>query len=142
MKKLRLDTEYDYGFELYGVATATKEYKLAWLLNKLLKFRLVKQTDLCYQLQGHVRFLISNYQYHTEHSVVRLFRNKALDSNPARGTFLLPDIKEFDYIVQVAGALKDFCSQELVDKLHLNPVVQHVKKIDPLTLYNKDNLIF
>ena len=42
MKKRRLDAEIDFTFTLFGLITALKEYKLAWLLNSRLDIQLDK----------------------------------------------------------------------------------------------------
>lgn len=138
MQTLQLDIEYDYEFDLYGVTTSVKEYKLAWALNKLLGFRLKKQQDLCYESEQREHMIISNYEYITDHSVVRLLRNKALGMK----AFLLPELKEYDYVLQITGALQQLYPQELVNKLLRIPLVQYVKQFDPLTLKLKENLIF
>ncbi|AKD03480.1 IPExxxVDY family protein [Pontibacter korlensis] len=142
MRTHRLNIEYDYSFDLYGLVTSVKDYKLAWVLNRLLDLRLTKQKDLCYDLFGKDRLLISNFQYITEYSEVRLFRNRALGSPTLRKPFLLPDIKEYDYVLQITGAMQQLHPQELTKKLLRVPLVQYVKKFDPLTLKFKENLIF
>jgi hypothetical protein len=138
MKTLRLDVKYDYDFDVYGVVSSIKEYKLAWTLNKLLGFRLKKQQDLCYDLMEQERMVISNYEYITDHSVVRLLKNKAM----CMKAFLLPEIKEYDYVLQLSGALQQLHPQEFISRLLQTPLVQYVKQIDPLTLKLKENLIF
>ncbi|MCJ8166512.1 IPExxxVDY family protein [Pontibacter sp. E15-1] len=138
MQTLQLDIEYDYDFEVYGVTASVKEYKLAWALNKLLGFRLIKQEDLCYEIVQQERLIISNYEYITDHSVVRLLKNKALGMK----AFLLPELKEYDYVLQITGPLLQLYPQELINKLLRIPLVQYVKHFDPLTLKLKENLIF
>ncbi|PRY13215.1 hypothetical protein CLV24_106130 [Pontibacter ummariensis] len=142
MKVFRLDIAPCYDFDVYGVAATVKEYKLAWALNRLLGTQLTKQQDLCYDIFGKERLIISNYKYITPHSEVRLFRNKAMGTSTLKKPFLLPDIKEYEYVLQVTGAIRQLYPQELMSKLLRIPLVQHVKKFDPLTLKFKENLIF
>lgn len=142
MKTHRLHIEYDYSFELYGLVTSVKDYKLAWALNRLLGLDLAKQQDLCYDLAGKDRLLISNFQQVTEHCEVRLFRNRALGSPTLKKPFLLPDIKEYDFLLQITGAMQQLHPQEIIQKLLRVPLVQYVKQFDPLTLKFKENLIF
>ena len=142
MKTLRLDLDYEYDFELYGLVSSSKEYALAWALNKNFNFRLIKQKDLCFDFISKGRLVISNYLHRTEHYTVRLFRNKSVDLSTLKKPFLVPDIKEYDYVVQISGAFDRFCQQELMHKFNLVPLVQYVKKFDPNTLQFKDNLIF
>ena len=142
MKTLRLDIDYEYDFDLYGVVSPAKDYKLAWALNNILDLRLSRQKDLCYDLFGKDRLIISNYQYITDHSMVRLFRNKALVATTLKKPFLLPDIKEYDYVIQIAGAMRQLYPQEFIKSILKTQLVQYVKQFDPLTLKFKENLLF
>ena len=138
MQALQLYIEYDYDFDLYGLVVAAKEYKLAWALNRLLGFRLKKQQDLWYGLSGPERVIISNFEYITDHYVVRLLKNRALE----RKAFLLPELKRYDYVLQLTGTMRQLYPQEFVNRLRSLPLSQGVKQIDPLTLKLKEHLIF
>jgi hypothetical protein len=142
MKTLRLDLDYEFDFDLYGVVSSSKEHTLAWALNKYFNLRLIKQKDLCYDYINKGRLVISNYLHHTEHYTFRLFRNKSVDLCTLKKPFLVPDIKDYDYIIQISGALSQLCPQELMKKLNLVPLVQYAKQFDPNSLQFKDNLIF
>jgi len=142
MKTLRLDLDYEYDFELYGIVSSSKEYTLAWALNKYFKFRLIKQKDLCFDFISKGRLVISNYLHTTDHYAIRLFRNKSVDLSTLKKPFLVPDIKEYDYVVQISGDHEHFNAQELMQKFNLVPLMQYVKKFDPASLQFKDNLIF
>lgn len=142
MKTLRLDIAYEYDFDLYGLVSTVKEHKLAWAINKLLRFRLVKQKDLCYDLIGQGRIMISNYEYITDYNVVRLLKNRAVGAAPVKKPFLLPELEEYDYVLQINGPLQQSYPQVFIKELLRIPLVQYVKQFDPLTLKLKDNLIF
>ncbi|MCC9136213.1 IPExxxVDY family protein [Pontibacter silvestris] len=142
MKTLSLDVEYDYNFDLYGMVSSGKDYKLAWSLNKLLGLHLTKQQDLIYNLFDKEQLVISNYEHSSEHSVVRLFCNRALGTSTLKKPYLLPDIKEYDYLLQITGALQELCTQDFITNLLRIPLVQYIKKFDPLTLKFKENLLF
>ncbi|MFC5271484.1 IPExxxVDY family protein [Adhaeribacter terreus] len=142
MKTLRLDLDYEYDFELYGIVSSSKEYTLAWAMNQYFNLRLIKQKDLCFDFISKGRLVISNYLHRTEHYSIRLFRNKSVDLSTLKKPFLVPDIKEYDYVVQISGAFDRFCPQELLRKFNMVPLVQYVKQFDPNALQFKDNLIF
>ncbi len=142
MKTLLLDIAYDYDFDLYGVVSSSKEYKLAWALNKVLGLRLTKQQDLCYELSGRQRLLISNFEQSTDHSTIRLLRNKAAGLCTLDKPYLLPEIKEYDYILHITGALQQLSPRELMQQLTRLPLVQYVKQFDPIKLKYKEYLIF
>jgi hypothetical protein len=46
MKKNKLIIEYEFDFELFGMSTAAKGYKLAWEINRVLGIHFVKKDDL------------------------------------------------------------------------------------------------
>jgi hypothetical protein len=142
MRSLHFEIEYNYDFDLFGVVSPIKDYKLAWIMNKLFDFRLSKQQDLYYDLKGKERLIISNYQHVTDHKVIRLFKNRALGASTLKKPFLLPDIKEYDYVLQISGAMQQFHIQEFISSLLNTSLVQYVKQFDPLTLKFKENLIF
>jgi hypothetical protein len=141
MKTLRLDIDYDFDFEVFGVVSSSKEYKLAWALNKYLNLRLVKQTDLCLDFINQGRLVISNYLFLTEGSSFRLFRNKSVELSTLKKPYLVPDISKYDYVVQVNGLLCDY-RQDLLQRINKVPFVQYVQHFDPITLKFKENLIF
>jgi len=142
MKTFKLEVEYDYDFDLFGLVSSSKEYKLAWALNKYFNLRLVKQQDLSYDFLQKGRLVISNYLHTTEHNSFRLFRNKSVDLSTLKKPFLVPDIKEYDYIFQITGIFSDFYQQELLNRFKLIPIVQYAKKFDPNSLRFKENLMF
>lgn len=142
MKNFYLDTDYEYDFDLYGLVSSGKDYTLAWWLNKLFSLHLTKQKDLCYTLPGREQLLVSNYEFCSEYSSIRLFRNKALGTTTLRKPYLLPDIKEYDFVLQINGSLPEMYPQNFVNMLLHIPLVQYVKQFDPLTLKFKENLIF
>ena len=46
MKKSKLVIEYEYDFDLLGLTSTARGYKLAWEINQALHVQLVKQPDL------------------------------------------------------------------------------------------------
>ncbi len=142
MKTLCLDLEYDYDFELFGLVSSSREHKLAWALNKYLRIRLVKQKDIYFDFLNKGRLVISNYLHCTEYSTFRLLRNKSADLSTLKKPFLAPDIKEYDYLLQINGEVNDNWRQNLNSTFKLVPLIQYVKKFDPNTLKFKENLMF
>ncbi|AMM51637.1 hypothetical protein TH61_11260 [Rufibacter sp. DG15C] len=141
MKSLKLDVDYDYDFDLYGVVSSSKEHTLAWALNKSFRLRLIKQADLCIDFLNKGRLVISNYLHSAEHGSLRLFRNRSVAMSTLPAPFLVPDIKEYDYLIQVTGSLDSF-QEQLLHKLHAVPLVQYVRSFDPNSLRHRENLLF
>jgi hypothetical protein len=143
MKTLHLDIEYDFGFALFGLVASCRDYKMAWSLNRILGLNLTRQKELCYEMPDRQKMFISHYEHMDEHSVVRLFRNKALGTPTVKKPFMLPDIKDYDYILQITGALQQYLKpQELIGRLQNLTLVQYTKQFDPLTLKHKEHLLF
>ncbi|WP_370539754.1 IPExxxVDY family protein [Algoriphagus sp. Y33] len=46
MKKAKLLIEHTYDFELLGLVSPVKDYKMAWLINRELDLNLIKYDDL------------------------------------------------------------------------------------------------
>ena len=46
MKKKKLVVDYEIDFDLFGLISTVKDYKLAWLLNKHLSIHLTREEDL------------------------------------------------------------------------------------------------
>ncbi|MBD1397928.1 IPExxxVDY family protein [Pontibacter sp. JH31] len=143
MKTLQLEMDYDFGFALFGVVSPCRDYKMAWSLNRLLGLNLIRQNELCYEMPDRQKLLIANFEHNDGHSTVRLFRNKALGSSTLKRPFLLPDIKEYDYVLQITGALQQYLNpQDLMGRLQRLTLIQYAKQFDPLTLKHKEHLLF
>jgi len=141
MKNFTLDVEYDYDFKLFGLVSSSKEYKLAWHISKFLNIRLIKQQDLVYDFLNKGRLVISHYLYRTEHSTFRLLRNKSMVLGTLKKPFLLHEIKDYDYIVQISGLMADEYLDEIKEKLRSLATIQYLKEFDPVSFQYKDNLL-
>src|SRR5690606_17655329 len=97
--------------------STAKEYKLAWAVNYLLKFRLIKNADLTIDFKDGKSLVISNYIYKTENSTLRLFKNKSVDNGFLAQGHLLPELKNFDYIIYIQGFEDSFLPEELLRQL-------------------------
>ncbi|SNR69156.1 MULTISPECIES: IPExxxVDY family protein [Hymenobacter] len=142
MKTLTLDVEYDCEFDLFGLVSSTREHTLAWTLNRALHLRLVKQQDLIYDLLSRGRLVISNYLHVTEHFTLRLLRNRSIDPSALKKPFLAPDIKEYDYLLQVSNGTGPLAPEALLGSLAGLPEVQLISQFDPNDLKFKENLLF
>ncbi|KAA9332211.1 IPExxxVDY family protein [Hymenobacter busanensis] len=142
MKTFTLDCDFDCDFDLFGVVSSSRDHKLAWALNQALRLRLVKQQDLIYDLLNRGRLVISNYLHATETATLRLLRNRSVDPSPLKKPFLAPDIKEYDYLIQVTNGTGALDADELMAQLSNLPLVQYVCRFDPNALKFKENFQF
>ena len=60
---LTLDAEYDCDFALFGLVSSTRDYTLAWALNRGLRLRLVRQPDFVLNLVQQGPLAFSYYLY-------------------------------------------------------------------------------
>ena len=66
MIKNYFDDIYDINYDLFGIVSNIKEYKLAWILNKIFFIDLVKIDDLIIKKHNRKAFQISNYFYQSD----------------------------------------------------------------------------
>ncbi|RZK37258.1 MAG: IPExxxVDY family protein [Hymenobacter sp.] len=139
---LTLDAEYECDFALFGLASSTRDYTLAWDLNRGLRLRLVRQPDFVLNLVQQGPLAFSYYLYAHETLTLRLFRNRAVLPSALVKPFLAPDIREYDYLLQVQGGADELAGTELLDRLTALPTVKYASELDPYELKYKENLIF
>jgi hypothetical protein len=140
VKKNKLIIDYDYDFDLIGLISPLKEYRIAWLMNQGLKIHLVKNEDIELEFIDNNIF-ISNFNYSTGSSRLRLIRNKTIVGDNQM-IYLLPEMKEFDYLIMISGEGDSFQSDDLVNFLKIMEGVQYVTMVDVSKLKSKENLIF
>ncbi len=139
MKKKKLEIDYSYDFELLGLSSVAKGFKLAWEINSLLHSQLKKVDDLVIDQGNEVACSYSCFQQETSYNVLRLFRNKPNESDQTRH-FLVPEHPHFDFIVMIQGDELD--SKRLHKELKTIPSIELVAFIPLATCKQKDNFIF
>src|SRR5690554_6473063 len=142
VKKTKLFVPYEYEFDLIGITTTVKEYKLAWSINNLLNIRLVKDKDLEIAFKNDTFVVISNFIYETENSVLRLLKNKSFGQGAGSHGYLVPELKDFDYIVLISGFEDTFSTEELIQKFRTLSEIDFLQKINVDQLKSRENLIF
>lgn len=142
MKKLRLDHEFHYDFSLIGITCTIKEYKLAWKLNHLLEIQMHKEKDIEIEFIKNKKLVISNYLFETENSQIRLLKNKSSEEDSDQSAYLMPELKEFDYLLMVKGFEDTFSLVGLKGLIASIPEVLYSKIFSIDSLKSKENLIF
>ena len=141
MKTFILDVEYECDFALFGLVSSTRDYTLAWTLNRALRLRLVKQPELLLNLLSRGRLVFTHYLHTTESFSFRLLRNRSVAPSALKKPFLAPDIKEYDYLLAVSNGTGALADEELLEQLTALEAVQYACQFDPNTLKYKENLI-
>lgn len=142
MKSSKLIVDYDYDFEVLAIISSVKDYKLAWAINKSLHINLCKTSDICLDFVKEGRLLISNFIFETEYTTFRLLRNKSYEFTKIHKPYLLPELKEYDYLIMISGEYTSLNAENTLDKIKHLPVIEYIKLLDVQNLKSKENLIF
>jgi hypothetical protein len=137
-RKKHLDVVFDYDFELFGVTSVAKPFKLAWAINQALSVRLVKQEDLAVAFEHAQAF--SHHMHQTHATTLRLIRNRPLEGEHA-AALLVPELPHVDYFFYRQG-LEEYDNKRLQEVLKGIPSIQLVSFLPLATLKNKDLFIF
>jgi hypothetical protein len=139
MKKSKLVIEYEYNFELIGITTTARGYKLAWELNQRLDIHLVKQPDLVVGFKNNEEKAFSFYAFETPLNRLKVFKNKPSDQDSGK-YFLIPEFPHYDFII--LAAMEEHSHQALIDLIKSIPSVQLAASIPMEGLKSKSNFIF
>lgn len=142
MVKNKLVIEYKYDFDLYGIISASRDYKLAWLINQKLGLRLVKEEDIRIAFLNDEELVISNYLFATEHAQFRLLKNKSEERKFEALRYLIPELNRFDYLIMKSGNIADTGKADWLTKIQQIKEIQYVTALDITKLKSRENLIF
>jgi len=142
IKKNKLEVFYEYDFQLIGLVCSLKEYKLAWLLNKELDVKLIKQPDIAFEFLNLGTFAISNFIFTTENGTLRLLKNKAYEYEHVKSPFLIPELKEYDYFLKLESMEVHLPSERILEILKNVKQIIFIKDLAINDLKSKENLIF
>jgi hypothetical protein len=140
MKKAKLHVEPTFDFELLGIVSPIRDYRMAWLVNKELELNLVKADDLELEFLSAEKLEISQYFLSLPHGFIQLLKNKALNSSEQLA-YLIPELKNLDYFLLVQDETDQLELSNFMEKLSQNPLVQSIVRIDISKLKSKENLL-
>jgi hypothetical protein len=142
MKKNKLIVNYGYDFELLGIISPVKDYKIAWAINIALHIKFKKNNDLKIEFINDKPLIISNYTFETENSLLRLLKNKCQEVTETSYSYLLPELKNFDYFLKIEDEANTFDQSQIIKRIKSLPLIQYITPIDTTKLKSKENLIF
>ena len=140
MKKAKLQIEPAFDFELLGIVSPIREYRMAWLVNQELDLNLVKADDLELEFLNADKLEIAQYFLSLPHGFIQLLKNKAINSTQQLA-YLIPELKNLDYFLLVQDETEELDLINFVKKLSQNPLVQSIVRIDISKLKSKENLL-
>ncbi|MFC2151389.1 IPExxxVDY family protein [Bacteroidota bacterium] len=114
----KLEFSFENDFALVGIASHENDYRLSWAINKSLDLGFVKTDDLAVDHPKHkITINYSMYNYDDANNYV----NYSLISNKSDKGFLLPEMKNIDFILRISGT---------PDTNLVNNILTKLKKID------------
>lgn len=141
-KKNRLASDYPFDFELIGIVSSVKEYKLAWHLNQLPEFHLVKAEDVKIEFSDNKLIRVSNLKDENEFRRAYLLKNKLVTSNSSINQYLLPELQQFDYLLKLSSQTQENWASEINEKLKFIETIDYSLVVDITKIKLKDNLLF
>lgn len=140
MKKSKLVIDYEFDFELLGLISSAKGYKLAWEINHALGIQLVKQPDLVVGFRNNEERSFSFYSYQTQLNRLKMFKNKPSEQDGGK-YFLIPEFPHFDFII-LADMEEQYAHQRLIQSIKSITAIQLAAFIPLEGLKSKSNFIF
>ena len=142
MIKNDFDNVYDINYDLFGIVSNIKEYKLAWILNKIFSIDLIKFDDLIITKYNQKTFQVSNYFYETDEFIIRVLKNRLLNrENDNNEKFLINKLSKFDYLFQVYNSSNEFNKRDIINKLNTESSIQFANFVDINLIKEKDLLL-
>ena len=115
-------------YYLIGIVSSSKEYKLAWIIDKLLDISLNKEQnekiDLIDNRTLEISFLISRDQ----NKYFKLISNKLLN-NPFK-SHLISSLSNFDYLIQFSKNYFDNSSEDIINTLKSDNLIHFANFVD------------
>lgn len=140
MKKAKLFIEPSFDFELLGLVSPVKDYKMAWLINQTLGINLVRSEELLIEFLSAPNLEISQYFLSLPHGFIQLLKNKSLNSTQQLA-YLVPELRNMDYFLLIQDETGEVDPQEYVSHLSKNPFIQSAVRLDVSKLKSKENLL-
>ncbi|WP_026950183.1 IPExxxVDY family protein [Algoriphagus mannitolivorans] len=140
MKKAKLFIEPAFDFELLGLVSPVKDYKMAWAINQTLGLNLVRSEEIFIEFLSSPSLEISQYFLSLPHGFVQLLKNKSLNSSQQLA-YLIPELRNMDYFLLVQDETEEIDISEFASQLAKNPLIQSAVRLDVSKLKSKENLL-
>lgn len=146
------DLEEDYS--LIGIHSTEEDYRLAYLLNSQLKFKLTRYKDHLDFQDSTAEFPLFEFKDEANYINYFLINNKYIElvdnqykeglfgGNYSTTSYLIPEKKKVDFFLKIEGCNKEGFIQNLVNELNKISQIITSYPIDTISLKSKENLIF
>jgi len=122
VKKHKLDLAIEEDFCLLGVVTDEPDYRLCWMINRILDMNFEKQEELQLfhrKLDKEQEF--SYFSYHDSDTLItfRIIRNRSENG------YFLDELKNIDYLIHIQGE---------INTTRINDFMQSVGALEPVRM--------
>ena len=114
---------------LVGIASTLRAYKLAWLINQNMALKLSQAEELCFEAPGERAKHVIHFLAETEHSVFRLVKNGLVTSEGTTIAYLIPHLRQFDFLLVVQDLTHTFVPEAFCDALKATQQITYVAPI-------------
>jgi len=128
---LKLKVDENVKFKLIGISSHENDYRLVWSINNQLKMKFVRIENLIIhnqKLKADLEF--SRFTFQDEDR----YLNYCLISNRCPDGFLFPEIKNFDFLLQIVGEITDFETKVFSRKIKAVEVISASFVLQPVEL--------
>lgn len=137
IKKFELDIEFEYDFLLYGIVSQEKPHRLVWFLNKIYPYHFSRVDDYEIEINSKLcafaQFTFIHEENHTTYTLI---------GNRDESQLLIPELKNFDYLLLIKGAVDFFEEETLKEHIKTIPTVQIIFEVETEKLKSKHNLVY
>ena len=123
-KYLKNNEEY----YLIGIVSSCKEYKLAWVLERLFDISLKKEKNEKINLVDNKTIEISFLITKDKNKYLKLISNKLLN-NPFK-SHLIGSLSNFDYLIQFSKNYFDNSSEDIINTLKSDNLIHFANFVD------------
>ena len=134
--KLKYHPEFE--FALLGISSHENDYHLSWSLNQALGLSLTRWDDLTITTAPEQNMDFSVYRYEDADSMIMYH----LISNVSPDGFLVPELKNMDFFLQISGENSEPFLQALIEKIKRIQIISACFSLDPRSLKSSGRLLF
>ncbi len=138
--KYHLEEEYEYDFDLYGISSHEKDYRICWAVNNSLGLsleRTVENIEVIFTNQEKQNSLFPVFKFEKGEALETYY----LIGNKYENSQLIEEQKHVDFFLMIKSNGVE-TSNDVLNKLKNISFILSVNKIDVSTLKSKKNLIF
>ena len=137
-KKLTLNYQHELEFTLLGISSHENDYHLSWVLNQKIGLQFIKAKHLVVlQPESELSQEFSVFNYEDEDAL--LVYN--LISNKCEQGYLIPELKNIDFFLQISGEINHGFLNQIIEKLRNSGVVNASFVLDPKKIKAAEKLI-